>query len=146
MTSDAVAQALRLQDEKPEWRGLPLRLYIEGKGCDGFTYGVSFDPPTADDHHYPQVKGGRVIDLAVDQQTLIYVEGATIQWMDGADGKGFLVENPRHKRFRGKFYKARAWQERLLAGQNTLSAAGQTPIDLRSDHKSTPLVDNSLPQ
>ncbi len=32
----ALAMAKELQQSKPEWQGLQLRLYIEGKGCDGF--------------------------------------------------------------------------------------------------------------
>lgn len=90
-------------------RGHGLRLYLEGKGCDGFYYGVAFDQPSPVDLHFPQ--GG--IDLIVDPDTIEFVSGATIDWIDDDRGQGFLVHNPRHKEFRGKFYRKSVWQKRL---------------------------------
>ncbi len=32
-----------LVEEDPSKLGTPLRLYLDGKGCDGFYYGICFD-------------------------------------------------------------------------------------------------------
>ena len=103
--------ALRLVDEDPSRAHKTLRLYLEGKGCDGFTYGVAFDAPTASDLIFSQTGG---IQVAVDTQTLPFVQGSTIQWVDDERGKGFLVENPHHRKFRGKFFKRKDWEQKLL--------------------------------
>ena len=42
LTDEALRKAITLQLENPAWYGLSLRLYLEGKGCDGFFYGVTF--------------------------------------------------------------------------------------------------------
>ncbi len=47
-TKDAISQAM-LYQEDPAYKELSLRVYVEGKGCSGFTYGVSFDDPTVED-------------------------------------------------------------------------------------------------
>lgn len=101
----AKAEELSHTADKPS-----LRLYLEGKGCDGFYYGVAFDHPLPNDHHFPQ--GG--IDVIVDADSMCFVQGSTIDWVDDRRGRGFLVHNPSHKRYRGKFYKKSVWQQRLL--------------------------------
>lgn len=112
LTSTAVAAALRLRTEKLEFSGLSLRIYLAGKGCDGFEYGVTFDAAAAGDHHFPRGPEAE-LDVIVDTPTLEFVDGSTIDWVDDARGQGFLVENPNSRRFRGKFYKRKAWLDRL---------------------------------
>lgn len=88
-----------------------LRVYIEGKGCDGFFYGVAFDQAKPEDFVFV----GTSIDIVVDPQSLSFIYGSEVSWMKTDDGEGFLVKNPNHDRFRGKFYKKRAWQEVLTS-------------------------------
>lgn len=97
--------------------GQSLRLYLEGKGCDGFYYGVSFDEATQEDIHFPH----GAIDLIADPDTLEFCEGSVIDWVDDERGRGFLVENPGHRKFRGKFYKRKVWQDRLLEKKRNTS-------------------------
>lgn len=111
LTPGALAQALELQRTTPEYSGLPLRLYIEGKGCDGFYYGVNFDKAEPDDLHFSIDE----LECIVDNRTLLFCKGSTIDWVDDERGKGFLVENPKEKSFRGKFYKKSTWRTRLEA-------------------------------
>ena len=56
LTDEALSKALELRDEFKNYNGKSLRLYLEGKGCDGFYYGVCFDHPMADDLHFPHVQ------------------------------------------------------------------------------------------
>lgn len=116
-SEEAIKNAIELQKSQPQWHKLPLRLYIEGKGCDGFYYGVSFDEAQAEDQRFPQVLAGQSIDLVVDPETLKFTTGSQIVWVDDERGKGFLVENPRHRKFRGKFFKRSNWEQKL--GPNT---------------------------
>ncbi len=112
----AKQQVQVFKDNNPQWEAWDLRLYIEGKGCDGFTYGVSFDLAQAGDVHFPQFddKQDKIVDLVIDPDTIKYVNGSTINWIDDERGKGFLVENPLHKKFRGKFFKREGWEQKLF--------------------------------
>lgn len=114
ITEAALDAAVALFAEHPEWRGLPLRLYIEGKGCDGFYYGVSFDEARPEDREVFHDEA-RKLRLIVDPDSLPFVAGAQITWVDNELGKGFLVNNPQQRAFRGKFYHRKAWVERLGA-------------------------------
>ena len=116
LTENALAAAVDLA-RQPDHVDKSLRLYIDGKGCDGFYYGVCFDDAAADDKKF--LHGS--IELIVDQETLIYVEGSTIDWVDDERGKGFLVNNPNHRKFRGKFFRRKqnkAWIEERRAELN----------------------------
>jgi iron-sulfur cluster assembly accessory protein len=110
LSPEAIKAALLFQESTPEYKSKYLRLYFAGKGCDGFEYGVSFDDKESQDIVFDWGS----IQVIVDSQTLPFVEGSVIDWVDDERGKGFLVNNPGHRKFRGKFYKKDNWQERLL--------------------------------
>lgn len=122
LSSEAIQKALELQAKNPSWQNLPLRLYLEGKGCDGFYYGVSFDQKTEQDLIFRQHSGNASIELIVDADTLNFVDGSKVIWVDDERGCGFLVENPNHRKFRGKFYKRRIWQQRLEQRRQAISS------------------------
>lgn len=86
-----------------------LRLYIAGKDCDGFLYGVCTGDPEEEDLCFES----RGIVLFCDQASYGFIRGAHVSWVDDERGQGFLVQNPRHKQFRGKFFKKSSWQENL---------------------------------
>ncbi|MEN9834156.1 MAG: hypothetical protein RL011_349 [Pseudomonadota bacterium] len=109
LTDRAIEAALELQRENAEFHGCILRLYIDGKGCDGFYYGVTFSDPAEGDI---VVLDGQ-ISVAIDQNSVEFMAGSLVDWVDDARGKGFLVENPNHSKFRGKFFKRQSWQQKL---------------------------------
>lgn len=119
LDAGAVQQALVYMKNNPQWEGFSLRVYIAGKGCDGFTYGVSFDPARDDDFRFvQQTDDGQTIEVVIDPETFKFVRYSTVTWVDDERGKGFLVENPRHKKFRGKFFKRAGWEQRVLETEN----------------------------
>lgn len=68
-----------------------LRVFVQGGGCGGMKYGMTFDnSPRADDEIYVQ-HGLKVI---VDPVSLFYINGARIDWVDSLMGGGFNIENP----------------------------------------------------
>lgn len=109
ITEAAAKAAKNLRSENPNYSNLPLRVYIDGKGCDGFYYGVAFDVKLPDDFIFIS----QDIQLIVDPSTLQFIYGSVIDWISDDRGTGFLVSNPNHERFRGKFYKKKAWSQIL---------------------------------
>src|SRR2546421_12939914 len=67
-----------------------LRVGVRGGGCSGFQYALAFDEQRAGDTVFED-KG---IRLLVDTESLPYVRGSTIDFVDGLQGAGFKVDNP----------------------------------------------------
>ena len=68
-----------------------LRVFVQGGGCGGMKYGMTFDnAPRSDDEVYEQ-HGLRVY---IDPISLFYINGANIDWVDSLMGGGFNIENP----------------------------------------------------
>ena len=84
----SVALAHFLQDEIN--KGKSLRVYVEGGGCAGFQYGLKFDDPTDLD----EVTHEDSISLIIDPMSSMYLEGCTLDWIDGLYGAGFKIINP----------------------------------------------------
>jgi iron-sulfur cluster insertion protein len=88
MTPEAAIKLRELQAGDPK-RAL-LRLYVLGKTCCSYQYGLAFDE-TPDEADTVKDIGG--IRVAVDQVSAPYCDGAKIEWVDGPEGTGFLVRN-----------------------------------------------------
>jgi iron-sulfur cluster assembly protein len=67
-----------------------LRVGVRGGGCSGFQYQLAFDEQRAGDAIFEH-SGLR---LLVDNQSLPYVDGSTIDYVDSLQGAGFQVNNP----------------------------------------------------
>jgi iron-sulfur cluster assembly accessory protein len=109
LTPRALEAATRLAREDPQYAGRPLRIYIDGKGCDGFFYGVAFDERLDADVAFSQGE----LTLVIDREALRFMDGSTVDWVDDERGRGFLVDNPQHRKYRGKFFKRRSWVDEL---------------------------------
>jgi iron-sulfur cluster assembly protein len=68
-----------------------LRLYVAGIGCSGPQYGLAFDDNPRDDDNVIETHGLRVL---VDPNSLVYLEGATVDFVDTPQGAGFKIDNP----------------------------------------------------
>lgn len=115
LDAGAMKQALVYKKNNPQWDSFSLRVYLAGKGCDGFKYGVAFDEVDEKDLRFLQKdeESGQSIEVIIDPDTFKFVRYSTISWVDDERGRGFLVENPRHKKFRGKFFNRPNWEEKM---------------------------------
>ena len=68
-----------------------LRVYITGQTCSGFQYGMALDNKPGETDSTFESEGLTVI---VDENSLQYMAGATVDYVDDERGKGFLVDNP----------------------------------------------------
>ena len=95
---DAVVQITALAAEKVrEIRAaeeieseLALRLRVVGGGCAGFSYDLYFDEKTDMDKEYSI----HDIHVIVDQMSLMYLMGTTIDYVEGLMRSGFVINNP----------------------------------------------------
>ena len=86
--AEKVTEFLATQAAVAETAG--LRVGVRGGGCSGFQYALAFDQQRDGDTVFED-KG---IRLLVDTQSLPYVTGSTIDFVDGLQGAGFKVDNP----------------------------------------------------
>jgi len=75
---------------KEESKSLALRVYVAGGGCSGLQYGMALDDPMEGDLTL-DYEGIRVV---VDSESLRFIEGAEIDYVDSLMGAGFTVNNP----------------------------------------------------
>ena len=67
-----------------------LRVGVKGGGCSGFQYQLAFD----DERDGDIVFEDHGLKLLVDAQSLSYVDGSQIDYVDSLQGAGFNVVNP----------------------------------------------------
>ncbi len=68
-----------------------LRVFVQGGGCSGFSYGFMLEERPADDDLVLHETG---FDLFVDPFSAPYVEGATLDWEESLQGSQFVIRNP----------------------------------------------------
>ncbi|HEY5142788.1 MAG TPA: iron-sulfur cluster insertion protein ErpA [Solirubrobacteraceae bacterium] len=83
-----VREFLASQDADIETAG--LRVGVKGGGCSGFQYQLAFDDQRDDDIVFED----HGLKLLVDTQSLSYVDGSQIDYVDSLQGAGFNVVNP----------------------------------------------------
>ena len=68
-----------------------LRVAVQGGGCSGFEYALGFDRGSQEGDHRVHVHG---VDVVVDPYSAPYLQGATIDFLNGLQESGFKIENP----------------------------------------------------
>src|SRR5215831_20905448 len=70
-----------------------LRLRVVGGGCSGFAYDLYFDQLTELDRTFDS----HGVKLIVDEMSLQYLAGTTVDYVEGLQGAGFKFTNPNVK-------------------------------------------------
>ena len=83
----AKAKALLARDGRPS---LGLRVGVDGGGCSGLQYALTFDEQHADDFCLDQDG----VALFVDPKSAGYLDGLTLDYVDALHGAGFKFINP----------------------------------------------------
>jgi iron-sulfur cluster assembly accessory protein len=69
-----------------------LRVFVQGGGCGGMQYGMTFDNRQRDGDQVFGAPNG--LKVYVDPTSLTYISGAQIDYLDSLMGGGFHIENP----------------------------------------------------
>ena len=68
-----------------------LRVFISGGGCAGFQYGMALENQIRDTDFTVTAFGVQVV---VDEVSLDYLRGATVDYVEDIMGSGFKIDNP----------------------------------------------------
>ena len=93
LSENAVVKVREILDsQEPKPAG--LRISVVGGGCSGFSYSMAFEnSPGMLDKTY-SYDGLKVF---VDQASLLYLEGAEVDYVESLEGSGFKFNNPNTK-------------------------------------------------
>ena len=93
VTPNARDQVLRIMEKqgKPD---SALRLYVQGGGCSGLTYGMQFDHQETGDE--VAFRDGKLL-VVVDRASAPLLEGVKVDFLMGLEASGFKIFNPNAK-------------------------------------------------
>jgi len=70
---------------------LKLRIFVQGGGCSGMSYGFTLDEVANEDDFTLDERGVQVL---VDSMSMQYLTGASIDYKDDLMGSSFTILNP----------------------------------------------------
>lgn len=93
LTEKALAKVREVIASQPEsYSG--IRVAVIGGGCSGFQYAMNLERESRDTDRVIEVDG---FSVYVDEQSLLYLEGTEIDYVESDQGAGFKFNNPNVK-------------------------------------------------
>jgi len=89
LTPIAVSKVKEIISERDA--SLGLRIAVVGGGCSGFQYQMTLDKQQDDDDESLDFEG---LNVLVDAQSMLFMDGTTIDYVEAKDGAGFTFDNP----------------------------------------------------
>ena len=83
------------EQERVNLAATVLRVAVVAGGCSGLTYDLGWDTTVLPTDEAVEVDGLRIV---VDPRSLLTVEGTTLDFTDGLEGRGFAFDNPQASR------------------------------------------------
>ncbi len=68
-----------------------IRVAVVGGGCSGFQYSMNLESDEKQGDQIVELEGLRVF---VDEQSMLYLDGTEIDYVETAQGAGFKFKNP----------------------------------------------------
>ena len=93
LTEKAAEKVKEIQSAESIDATYGLRLRVVGGGCSGFAYDLYFDQKLDTDRTFDS----HGVSLVVDQMSLQYLAGTTVDYVEGLQGAGFKFLNPNVK-------------------------------------------------
>lgn len=76
------------EENNPKTR---LRMFVQGGGCAGFSYGFTIDEEQNEDDFEIPAGSSSVL---VDSMSIQYLQGAVVDYKDDLEGARFSISNP----------------------------------------------------
>ena len=85
--AEKIKEFIQQETEKPQF----LRVYVQGGGCSGLTYGMGFEKSAEEDDLVLEENGVKIL---VDSYSQDHLSGANVDYIDSLMGSGFKINNP----------------------------------------------------
>lgn len=89
--AEKITAFMKEEAEHPEY----LRIYVQGGGCSGLSYGMGFEAKPEDDDLVIEESG---IKLLIDSYSQDHLKGANVDYIESLMGSGFKINNPNVKK------------------------------------------------
>lgn len=91
LTESAIKQITEIIKQEND-DNLRLRMYVQGGGCSGFSYGFELtDEQAEDDWIIP----ANLTSVLIDPISMQYLEGITVDFKNDLEGARFAIQNPK---------------------------------------------------
>jgi len=95
VAESAKQQVAHLLQSENHPEGAFVRVGVEGGGCSGLMYQLTFDSEMKDGDQVFEDNGVKVV---VDRKSFLYLVGTELEYTGGLNGKGFVFKNPNASR------------------------------------------------
>jgi len=85
--AEKISEFMKEEKESPQF----LRIYVQGGGCSGLSYGMGFEPKAEEDDIVIEESGVKVL---VDTYSQEHLKGANVDYIESLMGSGFKINNP----------------------------------------------------
>jgi len=85
--AEKIKEFMAEEKEKPEY----LRVYVQGGGCSGLSYGMGFETKAEEDDMVIEEAG---VKLLIDSCSQDHLKGASVDYIESLMGSGFKINNP----------------------------------------------------
>ena len=89
--AEKIQEFMKEEKEHPEY----LRVYVQGGGCSGLSYGMGFETKPEDDDSVIEENG---VKLLIDSYSQDHLKGANVDYIESLMGSGFKINNPNVKK------------------------------------------------
>lgn len=93
LTENAISRVKQYLAKDAASESRYFRVSVEGGGCSGYQYSYLMDQKRVDDISF----NFGDLELVVDPQSLEYIKGSTLDFVDDFQGTGFTFKNPNAK-------------------------------------------------
>ena len=85
--AEKIKEFMAEEDGNPQF----LRIYVQGGGCSGLSYGMGFEKEAEEDDSIIEESGVKVL---VDSMSQDHLQGANVDYIESLMGSGFKINNP----------------------------------------------------
>ena len=85
--AEKISEFMKEEKESPQF----LRIYVQGGGCSGLSYGMGFESKAEEDDIVIEESGVKVL---VDTYSQEHLKGANVDYIESLMGSGFKINNP----------------------------------------------------
>lgn len=96
LTEKALKEVKRLIDQESDPKSTYLRVMVVGGGCSGMSYKLGFEKNALTEKDKLIELGS--VKVVVDSKSALFIQGMSLDFSDGLNGKGFVFNNPNAKR------------------------------------------------
>jgi len=91
ITDNAASKIKDIMQKENKTDGYGLRIEVVPGGCAGFSYDMTFDNQKKEDAEVIEKNGLKVF---VDSQSMVFLKGAKVDYVESLHGAGFKIDNP----------------------------------------------------